>query len=54
MEKFKEACSEAGVSDDKPSKLEGKFYAAVLYPKSPKPEKAQNKGGNNEKQNQNT
>jgi len=54
MEKFKEACSEAGVSDDKPSKLEGKFYAAVLFPKSSKSEKSQNKGGNNEKQNQNT
>lgn len=60
MEKFKEACSEAGVSDDKPSKLEGKFYAAIIIPKTEKPgkkvtgnEKAQIKGGNNEKQNQN-
>jgi len=51
MEKFKEACSEAGVSDDKPSKLEGKFYAAIIVPKTEKPGKS--KGGNNEKQNQN-
>jgi len=54
MEKFKEACSEAGVSDEKPSKLEGKFYTAVIFPKTAK--KQEIKGGEikGEKQNQNT
>jgi translation initiation factor IF-3 len=33
MERFKEICSEYGVSDEKPSKLEGRFYTAVLHPK---------------------
>ncbi|MDR0222849.1 MAG: translation initiation factor IF-3 [Oscillospiraceae bacterium] len=43
MEKFKEACSEAGVSDEKPSKLEGRFYAAVILPKTDKaPKKPKN------------
>lgn len=33
MKKFKDACSEYGVSE-KPSKLEGKNYAVVLSPKA--------------------
>jgi len=40
MEKFKEACSEVGVSDEKPSKLEGRFYTTVIHPKADKPAKA--------------
>jgi len=46
MERFKEACSEYGVGDEKPSKLEGKFYTTILYPKSektPKPPKIMKK-----------
>jgi translation initiation factor IF-3 len=37
MERFKQECLEFGVSDDKPSKLEGRFYTAVIVPKIDKP-----------------
>ncbi|MDR0197800.1 MAG: translation initiation factor IF-3, partial [Oscillospiraceae bacterium] len=46
MENFKAACSEAGVPDDKPSKLEGKLYTAII---SPKPDKPSKKPKNTEK-----
>jgi translation initiation factor IF-3 len=36
MEKFKEVCSEYGVGDEKPSKLEGRFYTTILHPKTEK------------------
>jgi len=43
MERFKLECSEFGVSDDKPSKLEGRFYTAIIIPTVEKqaPAKAQ-------------
>jgi len=45
MERFKEVCAEYGVADEKPSKLEGKFYTAILFPKTekPTPQKKKNK-----------
>ncbi|MCL1866539.1 MAG: translation initiation factor IF-3 [Oscillospiraceae bacterium] len=45
MERFKEICSEFGVGDEKPSKLEGKFFTTILHPKTekaPKPPKNKN------------
>lgn len=39
MEKFKELCSEYGVGDEKPSKLEGKFFTTILFPKVEKSQK---------------
>ena len=40
MDKFKQECSEFGISDGKPSKLEGKFYTVILSPLLPKSEKS--------------
>jgi translation initiation factor IF-3 len=40
MERFKQECAEYGTFDEKPSKLEGRFYAAVIFPKADKPKKA--------------
>jgi translation initiation factor IF-3 len=64
MERFKEICSEFGVGDEKPSKLEGRFYTAILYPKtekiskSPKHKNRENKikeeDSTNEEQNKNS
>ncbi|MCL2036162.1 MAG: translation initiation factor IF-3 [Oscillospiraceae bacterium] len=39
MERFKEACAEFGVGDEKPSKLEGRFFTTIIYPKTDKPGK---------------
>ena len=39
MERFKQECIEFGVCDDKPSKLEGKFYTIVIVPKTEKSDK---------------
>ena len=39
MERFKEVCSEYGYGDEKPSKLEGKFYTTILHPKTEKSQK---------------
>jgi translation initiation factor IF-3 len=33
MERFKQECAEFGNFDEKPSKLEGRFYTTVLFPK---------------------
>jgi translation initiation factor IF-3 len=52
MERFKQECSEFCTFDEKPSKLEGRFYATVLFPKAdkakPKPKQEENKGENHE------
>lgn len=60
MERFKQECSEFGVSDEKPSKLEGRFYTSIISPKvdtvSAKPHRNQNnktKEEPNEKQDKN-
>jgi translation initiation factor IF-3 len=37
MERFKEHCAEYGVGDEKPSKLEGRFYTTIIIPKTEKP-----------------
>jgi translation initiation factor IF-3 len=39
MERFKQECSEFGTFDEKPSKLEGRFYTTVLFPKVEKAKK---------------
>ena len=43
MERFKQECSEFGVSDEKPSKLEGRFYTSIILPKVEAPVKSQPK-----------
>jgi len=53
MERFKQECSEFCTFDEKPSKLEGRFYATVLFPKVDKAkikpkEENQNKGETHE------
>jgi translation initiation factor IF-3 len=49
MERFKEVCSEFGVGDEKPSKLEGRFYTAILHPKVEKPQKQPKQSKHQEK-----
>ena len=46
MERFKEICSEHGVADEKPAKLEGKFFTTIIAPKVEKPTKPSKKKEN--------
>jgi len=45
MERFKQECAELCTFDEKPSKLEGRFYATVLFPKAVKAVKAKEEMG---------
>jgi translation initiation factor IF-3 len=45
MERFKQECSEFGNFDEKPSKLEGRFYTTVLFPKVEKAKKGEQSAG---------
>ncbi|MCL1880733.1 MAG: translation initiation factor IF-3 [Oscillospiraceae bacterium] len=45
MERFKQECVEFGTFDEKPSKLEGRFYTAVIFPKVEKSKMTQSKKG---------
>ena len=54
MERFKQECSEVGVSDEKPNKLEGRFFTTIIAPKVEKPQKnnkMKEESKSNEKQN---